>query len=44
MLDYHGRIGPQYNPIAIAQWGLGNYNLYSRTQENIRRNKFLAAS
>ena len=27
MLDYKGAIGPQYNPIAIAQWGLGNYNL-----------------
>jgi hypothetical protein len=23
MLDYHGKIGRQYNPIAIAQWGLG---------------------
>ncbi|MFY9647045.1 MAG: D-glucuronyl C5-epimerase family protein [Terriglobales bacterium] len=28
MLDYHGRIGLQYNPIAIAQWGLANYNLF----------------
>jgi heparosan-N-sulfate-glucuronate 5-epimerase len=26
MLDYRGAIGLQYNPIAIAQWGLGNYN------------------
>jgi heparosan-N-sulfate-glucuronate 5-epimerase len=30
MLDYRGHIGPQYNPIAIAQWGLGNYNLFHR--------------
>ena len=44
MLDYHGRIGPQYNPIAIAQWGLGNYNHYRRTRESERQKKFLAAS
>ena len=44
LLDYHGRIGPQYNPIAIAQWGLGNCNLYRRNQEDERRTKFLAAS
>jgi heparosan-N-sulfate-glucuronate 5-epimerase len=44
MLDYHGRIGLQYNPIAIAQWGLGNYNLYCRTQGAGRKQKFLAAS
>jgi|SRR5450432_2549794 heparosan-N-sulfate-glucuronate 5-epimerase len=37
MLNYRGRIGLQYNPIAIAQWGLGNYNLH-------RQKKFLAAS
>ncbi len=28
MLDYRGIIGRQYNPIAIAQYALGNYNLY----------------
>ena len=27
MLDYHGQIGRQYNPIAIAQYGLAHYNL-----------------
>ncbi len=27
LLDYHGKIGRQYNPIAIAQYGLGHYNL-----------------
>ncbi|MFH0799363.1 MAG: D-glucuronyl C5-epimerase family protein [Pseudomonadota bacterium] len=26
-LDYHGKIGRQYNPIAIAQYALANYNL-----------------
>jgi heparosan-N-sulfate-glucuronate 5-epimerase len=48
MLNYHGRIGLQYNPIAIAQWGLGNYNFFSQTQIEARRQKrkkkFLAAS
>jgi heparosan-N-sulfate-glucuronate 5-epimerase len=43
MLDYHGRIGLQHNPIAIAQWGLGNYNLFSQTQNTEQRKKFLAA-
>jgi heparosan-N-sulfate-glucuronate 5-epimerase len=44
MLDYHGKIGLQYNPIAIAQWGLGNHHLYRRSQKPERRKKFLAAS
>jgi heparosan-N-sulfate-glucuronate 5-epimerase len=44
MLDYHGRIGLQYNPIAVAQWGLGNYNLFCRTQDQERKRKFVAAS
>jgi heparosan-N-sulfate-glucuronate 5-epimerase len=44
MLNYHGKIGLQYNPIAIAQWGLGNFNWFGRTGEQIRKTKFLAAS
>jgi heparosan-N-sulfate-glucuronate 5-epimerase len=44
MLDYRGSIGLQYNPIAIAQWGLGNYNLFCRGQSEERKDKFLAAS
>lgn len=44
LLDYRGKIGPQYNPIAIAQWGLGNYNLFRRSRDEERRRKFLAAS
>jgi hypothetical protein len=44
LLDYHGRIGLQYNPIAIAQFGLGNYNLFRRTADPERRRKiFLTA-
>jgi len=39
MLDYHGDIGLQYNPIAIAQWGLGNFNLYCRTKNAERLEK-----
>lgn len=31
MLDYHGKVGKQYNPIAIAQYALGHFNLYKRT-------------
>jgi heparosan-N-sulfate-glucuronate 5-epimerase len=44
VLNYRGATGPQYNPIAIAQWGLGNYNLYRRTRDEMRKRKFLAAS
>lgn len=39
-LDYHGQIGLQYNPIAIAQYGLGNYNLWKRTADSARKQKF----
>jgi heparosan-N-sulfate-glucuronate 5-epimerase len=44
MLDYHGQIGLQYNPIAIAQWGLGNCNLFLRARDDSRKKKFLSAS
>ncbi len=44
LLDYRGKIGPQYNPIAIAQYGLGNYNLFLRSGDGDRRSKvFLVA-
>lgn len=39
-LDYHGQIGVQYNPIAIAQYGLGNYNLFRQTGDPVRRQRF----
>jgi heparosan-N-sulfate-glucuronate 5-epimerase len=44
MLDYHGEIGLQYNPIAIAQWGLGNYNLFRSTRDAEREEKFWCAA
>jgi heparosan-N-sulfate-glucuronate 5-epimerase len=44
MLDYRGKVGLQYNPIAIAQYGLGNYNLYKRTGRSERKAKFLKAA
>jgi heparosan-N-sulfate-glucuronate 5-epimerase len=44
LLDYRGKLGRQYNPIAIAQFGLGNFNLFCRTGQEQRRHKFLLAA
>ena len=44
MLDYHGVIGLQYNPIAIAQWGLANYNCSCGSEDETRRQKTLKAA
>lgn len=44
LLDYHGKIGRQYNPIAIAQYGLGNYNLFRQTADLGRRKRFFLAA
>ncbi len=44
MLDYHGHVGLQYNPIAIAQYGLGNYNRWRWEGEEDRRRRFLEAA
>jgi hypothetical protein len=44
MLDYHGAIGLQYNPIAIAQWGLGNFNLFLRSSNSVAHKKYLLAA
>lgn len=44
LLDYRGRLGLQYNPIAIAQYGLGNYNLYLRSRYQSRKEKALKAA
>ena len=41
MLNYRGAIGLQYNPIAIAQYGLGNHSLYRRTGDPEKRRRFL---
>lgn len=32
LLDYFFDIGRQYNPLAIAQYGLGHFNLYLKTK------------
>ena len=44
MLDYHGAIGLQYNPIAIAQWGLANFNRFRENGDESRRQKTLKAA
>lgn len=44
MLDYHGVIGLQYNPIAVAQWGLANYNRFCETGDEGRWQKTLKAA
>ncbi|MCH8010908.1 MAG: hypothetical protein IIA61_03005 [Candidatus Marinimicrobia bacterium] len=44
MLDYQGHVGLQYNPIAIAQWGLGNYNLWCDTKEQERYDNFIKSA
>jgi hypothetical protein len=44
LLDYQGRIGRQYNPIAIAQYGLGNYNLFRRNGLRAHRDKVFAVA
>ncbi len=41
MLDYQGHVGLQYNPIAIAQWGLGNYNLLCDNKDQKRYDCFI---
>ncbi|MFH1897595.1 MAG: D-glucuronyl C5-epimerase family protein [Candidatus Desantisbacteria bacterium] len=41
MLNYHGTVGLQYNPIAIAQYGLGNYDLFCHTNAPERYRKFM---
>jgi heparosan-N-sulfate-glucuronate 5-epimerase len=44
LLNYHGNIGLQYNPIAIAQWGLGNFNLFLRSKDEAHKRKVLTAA
>ena len=43
MLDYRGKLGRQHNPIAIAQWGLGNLNAFIHTKHVERKRKFVLA-
>lgn len=44
MLDYRGKIGPQYNPIAIAQWGLANFNRHAFEHDKNAERRFLLAA
>jgi hypothetical protein len=44
LLNYHGKLGLQYNPIAIAQYGLGNYNIFLHNRDPERRRKWLAVA
>jgi hypothetical protein len=41
LLNYQGKIGKQYNPIAIAQYGLAHYNLYKKSGNQNSRSIFL---
>jgi heparosan-N-sulfate-glucuronate 5-epimerase len=41
LLDYRGSIGRQYNPIAIAQYGLGSYNRWRGGRDELARGRFL---
>jgi heparosan-N-sulfate-glucuronate 5-epimerase len=40
-LNYQGDIGIQYNPIAVAQWSLGNYNLWKKDNCKNSYRKFI---
>jgi heparosan-N-sulfate-glucuronate 5-epimerase len=44
LLNYRGAIGLQYNPIAVAQYGLGNYNLFRQTGDPMRKRRLLNAA
>ncbi len=44
LLNYHGSIGCQYNPIAIAQYGLGNFNRFKETGDAGRCSRALVAA
>lgn len=41
LLNYYGKIGKQYNPIAIAQYALGHCNLYFNTKRKCHLDVFL---
>jgi hypothetical protein len=44
LLDYFGPIGRQYNPTAIAQWGLGGYQAWKRGGDTPGRRAFERAA
>ena len=41
MLDYKGRLGVRYNPNAVAQYGLGHYDLFLDTGKEEYKDIFL---
>lgn len=43
-LDYRGVLGVQYNPIAIAQYGLGNHNRWIQSGDEARCTEMLRAA
>jgi hypothetical protein len=42
MIDYTGRIGPQYNPWYVGHYALANFELFRKTNDAVRREKFLS--
>lgn len=44
LLNYRGSIGIQYNPIAIAQYGLGNFNRFKEAGQPERLARALVAA
>jgi hypothetical protein len=44
LLNYRGQLGLQYNPIAISQWGLGNFNLFLRSNNPEHKKRSLTAA
>ena len=44
LLDYRGELGRQYNPIAVAQYGLAAYNQLRRSDESQWRDKVVAVA
>jgi hypothetical protein len=44
LLNYRGSIGCQYNPIAIAQYGLGNFNRFRESGDDERLARALVAA
>ena len=44
LLDYRGDIGRQYNPIAIAQYGLARFNAWAAGGESADRGAWIAVA
>jgi hypothetical protein len=44
LLDYQGEIGRQYNPIAIAQYGLARYNAWATSGSDADRSSWTAVA